>query len=308
MPRVAVFGPHPLLTVTVEAQGGRDDVHLHAGGQGVWVARMAAELGAAPVLCAFAGGEPGSVLLALPDGLPPTRRIVPTRASSGCYVVDRRSGERRLVAHAPSTAPTRHEVDDLVALTTAAALESDVLVIGNAYPGDLLPVGVYAQLAADVGANGTPVIADLSSPRVDAVVTGAPALVKLNDWELAGYVCGPVDGPRLREAAERLRDAGARRVLVTRAAEPALFLDGDEPLWIVPPRFERGAREGCGDAMVGAIAATIAAGHPWLEAVRVGAAAGAANFLRHGLGTGARAVVEDLTGRVAVRAYDAVAA
>jgi len=63
--RVAVFAPHPLLTITVEPRGDADDVHLHAGGQGVWVSRMAAELGAEPVLCGFAGGETGDVLQAL---------------------------------------------------------------------------------------------------------------------------------------------------------------------------------------------------------------------------------------------------
>jgi len=46
--RVTVFGPHPMLSITIEqltADGG-DDIHVHAAGQGVWVARMAAELGA----------------------------------------------------------------------------------------------------------------------------------------------------------------------------------------------------------------------------------------------------------------------
>jgi hypothetical protein len=30
-----VFGPHPLLTVTVERQGEADDVHLHTGERSV---------------------------------------------------------------------------------------------------------------------------------------------------------------------------------------------------------------------------------------------------------------------------------
>lgn len=308
MPRVAVFGPHPLLTVTIEARGGRDDVHLHAGGQGVWVARMAAELGAAPVLCGFAGGETGAILEALRDGLPPERRLVPTRSASGCYVADRRSGERVLVAHAPAEAPTRHEVDDLVSATTAAALDADVLVVCNPYPGEALPVEVFAELVADVRGNGTPAIVDLSSPRLDQALAGRPDLVKLNDWELAGYVVGPVDGPRLRAAAGRLVAAGAQRVLVTRGGEPALWLDGAQERWIAPPRFERGAREGCGDAMVGGIAAAVAHGRPWLDAVRLGAAAGAACFLRHGLGTGARAVVDDLVARVRIDPYTSAAA
>ena len=40
--------------------------------------------------------------------------------------------------------------------------------------------------------------------------------------------------------------------------------------------------------MMGAIAAALARGLPLREALVLGAAAGAANFLRHGLGTGTR--------------------
>lgn len=301
--RVAVFGPNPLLSVTIEARGSGDDVHLHAAGQGVWVSRMAGELGATPVLCGFAGGETGAVLEGLLASLPGECRLVTTAGTSGCYVVDRRSGERLLVANAAATPPTRHEVDDLVSITTSAALAADVLVVCNPFPAETLPLEVYAELVSAARDNGTPVIVDLSSPRLDAALRGAPDLIKLNDWELAGYVVGPVDGPLLRAAAERLRAAGARRVLVTRGPEPALWLDGDETCWIVPPRFERGAREGCGDSMVGGIAASLAAGRPWLDAVRLGAAAGAANFLRHGLGSGSRSVVEELAGRVEIRPY-----
>lgn len=62
--RVAVFGPNPMLSITIEAltaEGG-DDIHLHAAGQGVWVARMAAELEVQADLCGFIGGETGAVL------------------------------------------------------------------------------------------------------------------------------------------------------------------------------------------------------------------------------------------------------
>lgn len=304
-PRIAVFGPHPLLTVTVtvEARGAGDDIHLHAGGQGVWVARMAGELGAAPVLCGFCGGETGAVLRGLLADGPGERRLVTTASASGSYVVDRRSGQRRVVAHAPSDPPSRHEADDLVAVATAAALESELLVVCNPYPGDALELELFAQLVTDARANGTPVLADLSSPRMDSALQGGLALAKLNDWELAEYVSGPVDGPLLLEAARRLRDAGAERVLVTRGPEPALWLDGDEPHWIVPPRFDRGAREGCGDSMLGGIAAALATGADWPEALRIGAGAGAANFLRRGLGTGRAELVARLADRVEMRGY-----
>ncbi len=299
--RVAIFGPHPLLTVAIERRGEGDDIHLHAGGQGVWVARMAAELGVEPILCGFEGGESGSVLGHLLHEFPGQQWMVSTAGASGCYVIDRRNGERELLASALSPAPSRHELDDLFSITASAAFTADALVVANPFPPDVVPLEVFADLVSDVRTGGTPVLVDLSSPRLDSALQGGPDLVKLNDWELAEYVAGPVDGPRLRAAAERLREAGAGTVIVTRGAEPGLVLAGDHAWELIPPHFERGSREGCGDTMMGALAAGWAAGMPLEENVVRAAAAGAANFLRHGLGTGARDVIEDLVGQVHLR-------
>ncbi len=304
-PKVTVFGPHPLLAITVEAltSEGGDDIHVHAAGQGVWVARMAAELGASPILCGFIGGETGVVLRPLLEQMDAELRLVETAAASGGYVHDRRSGGREPVAQSASMPPSRHEIDELFSSTVAASLDSGVLALCGPYPGEALPLEIYGNLVTDVRANGTPVIVDLSPPRLDSALEGAPDLVKINDWELAGYIEGPVDGEeRMRAAAQRLLDAGAGAAIVTRAEEPAMVLRGDEAWELIPPRFERGSREGCGDSMMGGLAACIAAGMEWEETLRTGAAAGAANFLRHGLGSGSRSVIEDLARRVELRA------
>jgi 1-phosphofructokinase len=305
-PRVAIFGPNPLLSITIEDRGSEgDDVHLHAAGQGVWVARMAGELAAEPVLCGLIGGETGRVLRPLLERLPGERRLVETRGSSGCYVLDRRSGERRLISEVHPPPPSRHELDELVSATCAVALECQALVVCNPFPGDTLPLDVYGSLVQDVSANGIPVLVDLSSPRLESALEGRPDLVKLNDWELAEFVSGPVaDAAQLRRAAERVRDSGAGLVVVTRGGDPALVVRGDEAWTLTPPRFDRGFREGCGDSMMGGLAASIASGADWRRALVTGAAAGAANFLRHGLGSGSDRVVEDLVPRVTLSPAD----
>jgi 1-phosphofructokinase len=301
--RVAVFGPSPMLSVTIEARGeGRDDVHCHPAGQGVWLSRMAGELGAWPVLCSFVGGETGTVLEPLLEQLPGERRLVRSAESNGSYVTDRRSGERRVLAQSYVEPPSRHEVDELVAATTAAALENELLAICNPYPGDAMPLDVYGSLVANVRASGVRVIADLSSPRIEATAAAEPELVKLNDWELAEFVVGPVDTPQLlRAGAEKLRALGARNVLVTQAGDPALALLGEEAWELVPPKLEAGSREGCGDSMMGAIAASLSQGHDLQDAIVLGAGAGAVNFLHHGLGTGSRREVEELAREVVLR-------
>jgi 1-phosphofructokinase len=302
--KVAILGPHPMLSVTIEAltaEGG-DDIHVHAAGQGVWVARMAAELGAEATLCGFIGGESGAVLRPLLEALPIELRLVETGAASGTYIHDRRSGERVPVAQSASLPPSRHEIDDLFSIACAAALDADVLALCGPYPAEALPLELYGNLVADVRENGTPVVVDLSPPRLDSALEGKPDLVKINDWELAGYVQGPVDtAERMRAATERLLEAGAAAAIVTRAEQPALVLRGEDAWELVPPRFERGAREGCGDSMMGGLAAAMASNLEWEQTLRIGAAAGAANFLRHGLGSAASAVVEDLARRIELR-------
>ena len=302
--KVAVFGPHPMLSITVEAltAAGGDDIHVHAAGQGVWVARMAAELGADAVLCGFIGGETGDVLRPLLEQLRVELRLVETAEGSGAYIHDRRSGEREPVAQSAAMPPSRHEVDDLFSLACAAAIECGTLAVCNPYPGEALPLDLYGSLVADASANGARVLVDLSSPRLDSALEGKPDLVKINDWELAEFVAGPVDTEaELRAAAARLLAAGAGAAIVTRAAEPALVLRGEEAWMLESPRFERGSREGCGDSMMGGLAACLASGREWEQTLRLGAAAGAANFLRHGLGSGSRAVVEDLARQVELR-------
>jgi 1-phosphofructokinase len=172
----------------------------------------------------------------------------------------------------------------------------------NPYPASGFPEDAYETVAADVKALGVPVIVDLSSPRLDRTLTCMPDLVKCNDWELAQYVCGPVDGERALDAARRLCAAGARAVAVTRAQSSILVVPADgEPYEVIPPPLPRGYREGCGDTMMGAIAAAWTRGLSLRDALVLGAAAGSVNFLRHGLGTGTRASIEELVPRVTVR-------
>lgn len=163
-------------------------------------------------------------------------------------------------------------------------------------------VEVYANLVADARANGVRVLVDLSTPRLDSALEGHPDWVKINDWELAQYVKGSVDGPRPRPAAELLLESGAGAGVITRGGEPALAVDGDGAWEIVPPRLERGFREGCGDSMLGAMAAACAGGAELEQMLVLGTAAGAACSLRHGLGSARGPVIEQLAERVELRA------
>ena len=208
-----------------------------------------------------------------------------------------------MIAHAWSDPPTRHEIDDLFSVTAAASLNSRVLVCCGPVPSDSLPNEIYGRLVKDVRAHGTTVIVDLSPPRLDSALEGEPDFVKADEWQLAQLTGEDTRDPTaFRKAAEQAIERGAGTVVATRGADPVLVLRKDGGAWeLVPPVFEEGAAEGSGDSMVGGLAAALARGMEFEDALRLGAAAGATNFLRHGLGTGSRAVVEELVQRVELR-------
>ncbi len=290
--RVVVFAPAPILTVTVEAgvtEGHPPEIHVHAGGQGFWVARMAAALDGHPVLCTACGGEAGHVARVLMEHEGIEVRG-PTQATpSGAYVHDRRSGERSELADAPGQPLTRHDLDELYTTTLAAALEQGLCVLtGPMSPGEVSPE-VYERLAGDLRANDVQVLADLSGECLDAAVEGGLDVLKVSHEELLrDDLVDDDDVDTLWKAGEALRERGVRQVVITRAELPTLALleDGDRLLEgpVIDPADPRGA----GDSLTAGLATAIAHGFEPVEAVRLGVAAGVLNAGRRGLATGTR--------------------
>ena len=131
---------------------------------------MAGCLGAQPVLCGLIGGESGDILLGLLRTLHGEQRLVSSTSASGCYVTDRRTGERELITSTLSDPPSRHELDDLISLTCVEAISDGWLLMTNPLPGEALPLECYRDLAADARAGGCRTLVDLSSPRLDSAL------------------------------------------------------------------------------------------------------------------------------------------
>lgn len=301
--QLAVFAPSPIVTVTVEeATAGGPEIHFHAGGQGFWVARMAARLGASVVLCAAVGGESGRVLRALLEEEGIVLRSVSCRRSNGVYIHDRRNGERVEVAAVPSPALSRHEQDELFGVAVTAGLECGVMLLTGSEPADVVPADVYRRLARDLTRNGCQALADLTGPALAAALAGGLDVVKLSDDELLTPDCaGTPDLDDLRPEAERLRRAGTVNVVITRAADGALVLAGDESLEVRGPRFTALDPHGTGDSMFAALGVGLARGMTFKQSLRLAGAAGALNATRHGLGSGSRSEVERLAQAVEIR-------
>jgi 1-phosphofructokinase len=302
MSTVVVFAPSPMLTVTVEQGAGEDaEIHLHAGGQGFWVARMAAALGAQPTICVPLGGETGTVLEPLLANASVEVLSVPVGAPNGCYIHDRRTGSRTEVAATPSAALQRHELDALYGAALTAGLMADVTLLTGPRHEKILPAEIYTRLASDLRGNGRLVLADLSGPALAAALEGGVDLLKLSSDEAFSEGLARGDSTSaVIDAVRRLHQRGASDVLISRAAEPAIALVGGRVLEIAGPRFQPLDPSGAGDSMFAALGVGLADGLDREAALRLSVAAGALNVTRHGLGSGQRGDVDRLLDSVVV--------
>lgn len=302
--RACVLAPSPLLTITLETGGrpGDDEIHLHAGGQGFWIARLMGELGIDVRLCATVGGETGRVVRRLVEDEAVTLRAVDAAGANGAYVDDRRSGERARVASTAPPALSRHEVDELYGAVLVEGLDADVAVLGGPeVPTPLLPADVYRRLAADLVGNGRVVIADLSGEPLEAAVDGGVTVVKVSHEELLRDDLAADDTPpALVHAMRTLAGRGPTAVVCSRAERPALACFDGRTVEVRSPLVEASDPRGAGDSFTAGIAAALTRQRPFEEALRLGAAAGGLNVTRRGLGTGTRDEIELLARHVEI--------
>jgi 1-phosphofructokinase len=286
---ICVFAPAPILTLTLErSAGGDEELHVHAGGQGYWVARLAGLLGAEVELCAPLGGETGDVLEHLLEDDHVTLRAVRVGEASGSYIHDRRGDEREEWWRAQLGTLTRHEVDDLYTATLAASLERGLCVLTGTHRQDsVLPESIYTRLASDLHANGVDLVCDLQGDLLRAALHGGIDLVKISHEELIedGWAAGD-SSAELVEGMQRLREAGAVDVVVSRASGGAVALLGGDQFEARAPEMTAVEPSGAGDSMTAALAFGRTRGLGAHELLRLGLAAGAVNVTRHGLGTG----------------------
>lgn len=300
---MAVFAPVTVLTVTLErAADGRDEVHLHPGGQGVWQARMVTTLGGRTVLCTPLGGESGVVLDALLIAESIAHPRIEMADDNPTWIHDRRDGDRRSIWESPSFALRRHEVDELFTATLAAGLECGVCVLAGTHQGaGALDPDTYRRLVGDLRASDVEVVVDVTGDELHGALEGGPSVVKVSEDDMRrdGRLSDG-DRPGIEQMVEDLHREGARRVVVSRAGVGAIASDGATLIEVDPPELDVADSRGAGDSMTAALGVGLGRGLTWEETLRLAAAAAAVNVTRHGSGTGRADAIAALTERIEI--------
>lgn len=301
---IAVFAPTVYLTITVEAApDGSDEIHCHAGGQGVWVARIIHNLGEQAVLHAPLGGESGTVVEGVIRHAGLGLQAVRVRSDTPTYIHDRRLGERAEVAATTPRPLSRHEVDNLYETTLAGAMAAGLLVVTGRPSPRTASARFYQRLGADLAASGVAVVGDLHGDELTAFLRGGGIdLLKVSDEDLVGdgVLCGNSDDD-VEAAMADLAARGVRDVVVSRADRPSLARMGGTLFECSVPRLATADHRGSGDSMTGALAVAMARGLPPVPSLALACGAGAANVTRHGLGTADARLITELAALASVR-------
>ena len=155
--------------------------------------------------------------------------------------------------------------------------EKDVLVLAGSIP-DTLPPDIYEKIMARLEGRGIYIAVDATKDLLLNVLKYHPFLIKPNNHEL-GDMFGIVleDEAEITAHAKKLREKGARNVLVSMAGDGAILVTEDGKIYKGrPPKGQIKNSVGAGDSMVaGFLAGYLNTGN-YEKAFRLGITAGSA--------------------------------
>ncbi|HEY9766692.1 MAG TPA: PfkB family carbohydrate kinase [Chroococcales cyanobacterium] len=290
---IGIISPALAVDIMVEIEG--EEVLracFHPGGQGVNVARVVLQLEQSCRLVGFNGGESGIVLAALLEAEKISAHLVRSEHSTAAVfkITSDYSPHQTLQTLPPKV--SRHEVDDLFSIASLLILESKVVVINGSLPRGM-PSEVLVKLIKHAVASGVPVVLDLAGEDLLAALPAGPTLIKPNLKQLLPFfeVSASPTEREVLALAHLLRSRGAQNIVISLDGRGGVALSQGGAFLIQPPRLESMSEPGAGDSMVAAFAVGLHQGLSFPEILRLGAAAGSASVLRHGLGTAKREVI-----------------
>jgi 1-phosphofructokinase family hexose kinase len=283
---ILAVAPNPALDRVALAEGASRGGLVRAaeyldtpGGKGTHVALVAAGLGQSAVLLAPLGGSRGKLVAELlataPVELVPIAIDAETR---GTYtVVDPAVKSAVLEVIEPSPALMPAEALALADELERRAALASVIVGSGSLPGGLSN-DFYSQVVRAGRRRGATTIIDASGAALRAVLMSEPDVVAPNLDE-AGELLEteiPADGSHeeLATTASAIRRLGAGSVLLTLGARGSFLLTSDDEGWLLGGHAAKTVNDvGCGDALIGGLAAGLAQGMSLIEAAAMGTAA-----------------------------------
>jgi len=265
--------------VTLDAVNRAVEVHEHASGKSVNVARVAHSLGETVLATGFLGGDRGEFIRRKLHLAGINHNFVTVSPQTRlCTTVVDRSNRTATELVEESAAVEAGDWQRLSQTFSSAVRRAKLCVFsGSLPPGG--PAQFYADIVQTAHAAGCAVILDARGEPLRLAMPIPGLTIKLNREELAATLASPLpDDQSLRDGIRRSNPTGGATV-VTLGPAGAVSYDGKSFCRISSPCVETISAVGSGDAFAAGFAVGIVRGRPFREACALGAACGAANAM-----------------------------
>jgi 6-phosphofructokinase 2 len=275
---------NPALDRTMEVDGlVADDANRilrearYAGGKGIDVSRVIAELGGESVALGFIGGYDGLELEGrlINEGVLCDFTRIGGETRTNIILVDRKN-KTQIMLNAAGPKITPAEIG--LFFEKIRSLPHDVefvAISGSVPPG--VSTNIYAQLITTLKGMGIRVALDADGELLRHGYKANPFLIKPNIHEfqrLTGIRSTEIND--LREKARHILEGGIEIVLISMGPKGIVGVTRDEALWVIPPQVEVVSAVGAGDSAVAGFIYALAKRMAFQESLILATAAGTA--------------------------------
>ena len=274
-----------------------------AGGRGINASCVLQSFGADTLAIAICGGKSGRLLEEFLNKCGPPFELVRIRQPirTNVTISDKHGLAVKLNEHGPNISEA--ELGKVVkAVRQRLKTASWLMLCGSIPPG--VPADFYARLIHTATKQGVKTMVDTDGDALEAAMEAKPTVVTPNQQEAERLLNRALlTRNHFQEAAERIRDMGARNVVLSLGARGALGAFEDKSVWeAIPPRVDELCPIGAGDAMAAAFVWSMDRDPAVpVEALRWGVAAGTASARLPGVSFASLEQSSELLGRVETR-------
>lgn len=274
---------------------------MDAGGKGINVASFLADFGQPATVTGFLGADNDEIFRRLFErkGIEDRCVRIAGQTRIGVKISDEVLNQTTDI-NFPGETPSADDIRRLFAILAELAATREWFVLSGSIPRGV-STGIYREMVQTL--KGKKVVLDTSGEGFAQAASAGPWLIKPNVDELREYTGQPLDSHMAILAAARQLSAayGIASVVISMGKQGAIFVEGAETLWAIPPAVKVKSTVGAGDAMVAGIVVAKIRGLSLAECARLATAFSAAAISHVGHDLPSVAEVEAMRYRVIIR-------
>jgi 1-phosphofructokinase family hexose kinase len=274
---------------------------MDAGGKGINVASFLSDYGQPATATGFLGADNDSLFRRHFEAKGIVDRCVRIagQTRTGVKVSDEVLHQTTDI-NFPGETPSAADIARLFEILTELAGKHEWFVLSGSIPRGASD-SIYEEMVRALP--GKKVVLDTSGEGFRQAVPAGPWLIKPNVEELSEYAGTPLETTTaIQEQARALMARyNIHSVVISMGKEGAIFVEGDESVWAVPPPVDVKSTVGAGDAMVAGIVAGKISGLPLAECARLATAFSVTAISHFGHGLPSLEAVQSAKERVTLR-------